>query len=61
MVRISCVRFGKRSRQLIAGLEIFDITEIASVRSYIIAADIFGQGCGGPLGGVITDKFGWRW
>ncbi|KAJ6096443.1 MFS general substrate transporter [Penicillium sp. IBT 16267x] len=41
--------------------EIFDITEIASVRSYIIAADIFGQGCGGPLGGVITDKIGWRW
>ncbi|KAJ6010862.1 MFS general substrate transporter [Penicillium sp. IBT 35674x] len=41
--------------------EIFDLTELASVRSYIIAADIFGQGCGGPLGGVITDKVGWRW
>ncbi|KAJ5643392.1 MFS general substrate transporter [Penicillium longicatenatum] len=41
--------------------EVFDVSEIAYVRSYIIAADIFGQGCGGPLGGVITDRVGWRW
>ncbi|RFU25076.1 hypothetical protein B7463_g11259, partial [Scytalidium lignicola] len=41
--------------------EVFDITEIASVRSYVIAAEIFGHGCGGPLGGLVTDKIGWRW
>ena len=42
-------------------LETFDVKEIASVRSWVIAAEIFGQGCGGPLGGIITDKIGWRW
>ncbi|KAJ5787325.1 MFS general substrate transporter [Penicillium paradoxum] len=41
--------------------EVFDVTEIASVRSYVIAAEIFGHGCGGPLGGIITDNVGWRW
>ncbi|RAL07256.1 MFS general substrate transporter [Aspergillus homomorphus CBS 101889] len=41
--------------------EIFDITEVASVRSYIIAAGIVGQGCGGPLGALVADMVGWRW
>ncbi|KAJ5387068.1 MFS general substrate transporter [Penicillium cosmopolitanum] len=41
--------------------EVYDISEIASVRSYIMAAEIFGQGCGGPIGGLITDTIGWRW
>jgi len=41
--------------------EVFKINEVASVRSYIIAAGILGQGCGGPLGGLITDLVGWRW
>ncbi|KAF7593672.1 hypothetical protein BBP40_011081 [Aspergillus hancockii] len=41
--------------------ETFSITQIASVRSYIIAAGILGQGCGGPLGGLVADMIGWRW
>ncbi|RAK76332.1 MFS general substrate transporter [Aspergillus fijiensis CBS 313.89] len=41
--------------------EMFDITEVASVRSYIIAAGIVGQGCGGPLGALVADLVGWRW
>lgn len=50
-----------KSRQLSVSPEVFDVAEIASVRSYVIAAGIFGQGCGGPLGGLVTDKIGWRW
>jgi predicted MFS family arabinose efflux permease len=46
---------------LIVSPEVFDISEIASVRSYVIAAEIFGNGCGGPLGGLVTDHIGWRW
>lgn len=42
-------------------IEVFDVSEIASVRSYVVAVEIFGQGCGGPLGGIVTDKIGWRW
>lgn len=41
--------------------EIFCITQVASVRSYVIAAGILGQGFGGPLGGLVTDLMGWRW
>ncbi|PYH43055.1 MFS general substrate transporter [Aspergillus saccharolyticus JOP 1030-1] len=41
--------------------EMFDITQVASVRSYIIAAGIVGQGCGGPLGALVADMVGWRW
>ncbi|KAJ6143007.1 MFS general substrate transporter [Penicillium samsonianum] len=41
--------------------EVFCITQIASVRSYVIAAGILGQGFGGPLGGLVADMVGWRW
>ncbi|KAJ5780601.1 MFS general substrate transporter [Penicillium paradoxum] len=41
--------------------EMFCITQIASVRSFVIAAGILGQGCGGPLGGLVADMIDWRW
>lgn len=53
------MRFEKQ--RLIVLPEVFEVSEIASVRSYVIAAEIFGHGCGGPLGGLVTDNFGWRW
>ncbi|CAI7592582.1 unnamed protein product [Penicillium manginii] len=51
----------KRELELIFSQEVYDISEVATVRSYIIAAEIFAQGCGGPLGGLIADSIGWRW
>lgn len=41
--------------------DLFGVSEVPTVRSYLLVAGMLGRVCGGPLGGFLADTVGWRW
>ena len=37
------------------------LSQVAVLRSYVNIAAVIGRSVGGPIGGVLFDKIGWRW
>lgn len=41
--------------------DLVPIQEVASLRSYVNILQTLGRGCGGVIGGFLTQTLGWRW
>ena len=37
------------------------LSQVAVLRSYVNIAAVIGRSVGGPIGGVLFDRIGWRW
>lgn len=37
------------------------LSQVAVLRSYVNIAAVIGRGAGGPIGGMLFDRIGWRW
>ncbi len=37
------------------------LSQVAVLRSYVNIAAVIGRSVGGPIGGVLIDRIGWRW
>ena len=37
------------------------LREVATWRSYVNIASTVGRSAGGPIGGFLADRIGWRW
>lgn len=37
------------------------LSQVAVLRSYVNVAAVIGRSAGGPIGGVLFDRIGWRW
>ena len=37
------------------------LSQVAVLRSYVNVAAVIGRSVGGPIGGVLFDRIGWRW
>ena len=37
------------------------LSQVAVLRSYVNVAAVIGRSVGGPVGGVLFDRIGWRW
>ena len=37
------------------------LSQVAILRSYVNIAAVIGRSVGGPIGGVLIDRIGWRW
>ena len=43
------------------GTDFAPLSQVAVLRSYVNIAAVAGRSAGGPIGGLLFDKIGWRW
>lgn len=43
------------------GTDMAPLSQVAVLRSYVNVAAVIGRSVGGPVGGVLFDRIGWRW
>jgi len=41
--------------------DLVPLHEVATMRSYVNVLQTIGRSCGGVIGGLLTQKLGWRW
>ena len=52
--------FPKRLSRL-TNIDMMPLRQVAAWRSYVNVAATTGRSLGGPMGGFLADKIGWRW
>ena len=45
----------------VACTDMAPLSQVAVLRSYVNVAAVIGRSVGGPIGGVLYDRIGWRW
>ena len=45
----------------VACTDMAPLSQVAVLRSYVNVAAVIGRSVGGPIGGILYDRIGWRW